>query len=43
MFVCEFDVFHNVIHSNQVKHSAKQRGIDQQLFGLMNFRTSKDA
>ena len=30
MFVCEFDVFHNVIHSNQVKHSAKHRGIDQQ-------------
>ena len=41
MFVCEFDVFHNVIHSNQVKHSAKHRGIDQQLFGLCKLRTSK--
>ena len=37
MFVCEFDVFHNVINSNQVKHSAKHRGIDQQLFGFANF------
>ena len=41
MFVCEFDVFHNVIDSNQVKHSAKHRGIDQQLFGLCKLRTSK--
>ena len=41
MFVCEFDVFHNVIHSKQVKHSAKHRGIDQQLFGLCKLRTSK--
>ena len=28
MFFCEFDVFRNVIRSNQVKHSAKHRGID---------------
>ena len=26
MFVCEFDVFYNVIHSNHVKHSTKHRG-----------------
>ena len=41
MFVGEFDVFHSVIHSNQVKHSANHRGIDQQLFGLCKLRTSK--
>ena len=41
MFVCEFDVFHNVIHSSQVRHSAKHRGIDQQLFGICKLRTSK--
>ena len=38
MFVCEFDVFHDVIHSNQVKYSAKHRGTDQQLFGLCKLR-----
>ena len=41
MFVWEFDMFHNVIHNNQVKHSAKHRGIDQHLFGLCKLRTSK--
>ena len=28
MFLFEFDVFHKIIHSNQVKHSTKHRGID---------------
>ena len=37
MFGCEFDVLHNVIHSTQVKHSAKRRGIDQQLSVYANF------
>ena len=37
MFVCEFDVFHNVIHSNQVEHSAKHRGIDHNFSVYANF------
>ena len=37
----KFDVFHNITHIIQVKHSAKNRGIGHHLFGLCKRRISK--
>ena len=37
----EFDVFHNVILSIYVKHSAKHRGTGQRLLGLCKLLGSK--